>query len=96
MEDNLTVRWFQEVWNQRRRETIGELLASDGRIYEGTDVIVGPEAFGRYFDRIGSASSDVQITIEDSFIAGDKHCARWSATLLHDGPGFGCPRRTRP
>ena len=38
-------RWFEEVWNQGRKETILELLAPDAVIQDGENASVGPEGF---------------------------------------------------
>ena len=43
----LAKRWFEEVWNEGRRETIRELLAPEAVIQEGNDASVGPEGFTR-------------------------------------------------
>src|SRR5690606_14625811 len=40
-------RWFEEVWNQRKRETIYELLAPDSVAHSASSSrdLVGPEAW---------------------------------------------------
>jgi hypothetical protein len=41
-------RWFEEVWNQRRAETIDALLAPGAPVYgigHGAEVIHGRKAF---------------------------------------------------
>ncbi len=42
----LVARWFEEVWNEGRRETIGELLAADGVIHDCGKDFRGPGGFG--------------------------------------------------
>ena len=38
----LGLRWFEEVWNKKRREAIGEMFAPDGVLHEGGRDTVGP------------------------------------------------------
>ena len=38
-------RWFEEAWNEGRRETIRELLGSNAVIQEGSEAVAGPEGF---------------------------------------------------
>ena len=46
---NIAIRWFNEVWNQGRTESIYELLAPDARGHlEGELDIVGPELFAAF------------------------------------------------
>ncbi len=35
----LVIRWFEEVWNQGNRDTIAQLFAPDGVIYDGDKII---------------------------------------------------------
>ena len=60
-------RWFDEVWNQGRVETIHELLADDFTGY-GQDapgvVIHGPEGFVALYNRLRSALLDFRFTVE--------------------------------
>lgn len=85
----LAVRWFEEVWNQGRREAIAELASPDVVLHEaGTDT-VGPEGFYPYYDRLRATLADLHMTIEDTVAEGDKVCVRWSCTATHTGDGFG-------
>ncbi len=89
-------RWFEEVWNQRREETIMELLAPDcighGTRDNGGD-IHGPREFLPFYERICSAFPDMKVTVEDGFGEGEKAVVRWSATMHHRGDHLG-PRAT--
>ena len=38
----LVIRWFEEVWNKGNRDTIAQLFAPDGVIYDGDKIIRGP------------------------------------------------------
>jgi predicted ester cyclase len=88
-ERDLGRRWFEEVWNQGRREAIAELLAPHGVLHEGDTDTVGPDGFYPFFERIRGTLSDIHVTISDTLAAGDKVCVRWSCTGKHTGDGLG-------
>jgi steroid delta-isomerase-like uncharacterized protein len=84
----LMQRWFDEVWNQRRRETISELFA-EGAIAHWVDEtgrdLTGPQEFLPYYDRLCAAFPDLRMTVDECFEAGDKVIVRWSARMRHTG-----------
>ena len=91
--DNPSRRIFEEVWNRRNPAIIDELMAPD---YLHHDVL-SPEAFGldgykQFADRYLSAFPDLQMTIHDEVVAGDRIVTRWTATGTHNGDLPGLPR----
>jgi predicted ester cyclase len=82
-------RWFEEVWNQGRREVIREMLAPDALIQEGAEAVKGPEGFYPFFDRMQAAFSDIHVVIHDAIAEADKVCVRWSCTMKHTGRALG-------
>lgn len=91
--DNPSRRIFEEVWNRKNPAIIDELMAPD---YVHHDVL-SPEAFGldgykQFADRYLSAFPDLQMTIDDEVVAGDRIVTRWTATGTHDGDLPGLPR----
>jgi steroid delta-isomerase-like uncharacterized protein len=87
----LAKRWFDEVWNHGRKETIREILAPEAVIQEAGDATVGPDGFYPFFDRMHAAFSDIHVTIQDAISEEDKVCVRWSAQMRHTGSGMGIP-----
>jgi predicted ester cyclase len=93
-DDNVALgkRWFEEVWNQKKIESVPELLAADSVMHgiseTGGDVY-GPVEFLAMHARLLSAFPDMQFAIDDCFGAGDKIVVRWTATMRHTGPGLG-------
>jgi predicted SnoaL-like aldol condensation-catalyzing enzyme len=79
----LMVRWFEEVWNQGRRETIHELFAEQGVLHDGATVYRGPDEFCRFFDALQSQFSDFHTTPVISLAEGDLACLHWSISLRH-------------
>jgi len=88
-ERDLGRRWFEEVWNQGRREAIAEMLTPESIVHEGGIDTVGIEGFYPYFDRFQSAFSGIRVNVEDSIAQDDKICVRWSLTGKHSGAGLG-------
>ncbi|MGA9511503.1 MAG: ester cyclase [Candidatus Sulfotelmatobacter sp.] len=99
--DNISLmkRWYREVWQERKNDTIYELLAPNA-VLTGTNgpkkQIRGPEQFAAFAEQIRSAFSDTQIVVEDAFGIDDKVVARWSATMIHSGNGLGVPATGKP
>lgn len=89
------VRWFEEVWNKGRRQTIDELLSPDCVIHDGNTSLKGPEEFKKYFDLMRSAFSEIQVTPEEAVSEGTLVCLRWSVKMRHTGDGLGMPATGR-
>ena len=85
-------RWFQEVWNEGKIDTVHELLSPDAvaRGQRGGNAeIHGPKEFEKFVREIRGAFPDIQIKVEDIFGAGDKVVLRWSGVMTHTGEGIG-------
>lgn len=87
----LVERWFEEVWNQGRKESICELLAAEAVIHEGQRETIGPEGFYPFFERMQATFSAIKVTVHDAIAEADKVCVRWSVTMRHTGEGMGPP-----
>jgi len=94
--ENVTLikRWFQEVWNEGREETVLELLAPKvvgvGQVEDGS-TINNPQEFLVFMRRLRGAFSNFYVTIEDAFATGDKVAARWISGGTHTGDDLGVP-----
>jgi steroid delta-isomerase-like uncharacterized protein len=89
----LVHRWFDEVWNQGREDTIDELF-THGVAYglgESDVTVRGPSDFKVFFHTMRSTFPDLRINIEDSVAEGDKCAVRVVLEGTHSGPGFGVP-----
>lgn len=88
-----TLRWFEEVWNQKRAETIDELMAAEIEGYGLTNdpavVMRRPDDFKPYYHSFVSAIPDIRVEVEDTIAEGDKVAARCRVTGTHSGPGLG-------
>jgi steroid delta-isomerase-like uncharacterized protein len=96
VEENVALmrRWFKEVWNEGKTQTIYELLSPDaigiGQLEDGSQ-IRGAAEFLPLVERIRGAFPDINMTVEDAFGAEDKVVLRWSATMTHRGDHLGMP-----
>lgn len=75
---HLAHRWFEEVWNQGRREVIAELFAPECVLHDGSVQIRGPREFEAFYDALQSRFSDVRITPGVSACEGDLVSLLWT------------------
>jgi predicted ester cyclase len=100
VEENIALmrRWFKEVWNEGRVQTIYDLLDEHisgwGQDVPGVE-IRKPADFVALYNRIHGAFPDMKITVEDAFGAEDKIVLRWSATMTHTGDHLGIAATSR-
>jgi steroid delta-isomerase-like uncharacterized protein len=94
----LMQRWFREVWNEGRVQTIYDLLSENcigvGQDQPGVE-IHGPADFVALFNRLHGAFPDIKITVDDVIGADDKVVVRWSAAMTHTGDHLGIPATNR-
>jgi len=83
----LTIRWFEEVWNQGNRDVIAQLFAPDGVIYDGAAIIRGPAEFERFYDRLRDQFSDIKISPVLVLAEGDLACIHWFSEVKHAATG---------
>jgi steroid delta-isomerase-like uncharacterized protein len=96
VEENVKLmrRWFKEVWNEGKTQTIHDLFAPDGvgiGEHEDGRPLRGPSEFVPFVERIRGAFPDINVVVEDAFGADDKVVLRWSATMTHRGDHLGMP-----
>lgn len=85
-------RWFDEVWNRGREETIDELFAPHGIGYGLGDTDVptrGPAEFKLFANNLRGAIADIHMTIEDIMAEGDKVTVRITVEGTHTGSQLG-------
>jgi steroid delta-isomerase-like uncharacterized protein len=88
----LVRRWFEEVWNRGREETIDELFAAHAIGYGLGDTDVpthGPAEFKIFANNLRGAIPDIHMTIEDIMAEGDKVTVRIAVTGTHKGDQLG-------
>jgi predicted ester cyclase len=97
--DNITLarRWFEEVWNERREETIEELLTDESVCHTDDGPMRGPSEFReRQYMPFLAAFSDLRVNVDGIVAEGDQVVVRWSASGVHSGEGLGCKATQEP
>ncbi len=92
----LAKRWFDEVWNRRRVETVDELMHPHavGHL-EGLETR-GPEGFKAACKALLSAFPDLRIAVDDVIAESGHVVVRWTVSGTHAGDGLGMPGTGRP
>src|SRR5262249_6369864 len=83
----LVRRWFDEVWNQSRRETIFDLFDQECVLHEGHTPIRGPQEFAAFHDRIRDQFDYIRIEPGVAVAEGDLVSIRWNLSAVHKGTG---------
>ena len=87
----LVRRWFEELWNQGREETIDDMLAADAIVHglPGGGSAHGPEGFKPIFHQFKGAFPDMRIDIDKVVREGDSVACHCTVTGTHTGPTLG-------
>ena len=91
----LMIRWFEEVWNQRRTAAIDELMAEDIVIHGHVPEMRGREGFKELHSTFCAALPDMRITPELVFGDGDLVVALNKVEGTQTGELLGIPPRNR-
>jgi predicted SnoaL-like aldol condensation-catalyzing enzyme len=83
----LVVRWFEEVWNQARREAIAELFAENAVLRSGAVQYRGPAEFEKFYDALRERFSDFSIHPVVTLAEGDLAAIHWSADSVETSTG---------
>jgi predicted ester cyclase len=90
--ESLLRRWFEEVWNGRRLELAGEILAPGAILHEASvsgETLVGAEAFQAHARTLLEAIPDLRFEVEQVVAEGDAAAGRIVVTGHVTGPGLG-------
>lgn len=81
-------RIIEEGFSQGNVDVVDEVSSPEWVSHDPADEadIVGAEAHKQRMLGYRTAMSDLQVTVEDCFGAGDKVCIRWRARGTNDGP----------
>jgi predicted ester cyclase len=89
--DTLLHRWFDEVWNQGREDTIDEMMATDcsghGLIDENGNKVSNKAEFKRYWRKLRSEFPDIRVEIHDALTDGDRIATRCVVKATHAASG---------
>ncbi|HEX3355854.1 MAG TPA: ester cyclase [Tepidisphaeraceae bacterium] len=91
-----TIRWFEEVWNQRRDQTITELLTPNSLPHGLGDLLPGPDGFRPFHRKMLAAFPDLKVEIHQTIGEADLTAIRFSMRATHTGDTLGFPATNRP
>ncbi|HEX8195931.1 MAG TPA: ester cyclase [Pyrinomonadaceae bacterium] len=93
-------RWFEEVWNKGREEAIFEMFAEDGIAHGLTDEngneLCGAKHFAAFHKNFRAAIPDINITVEETVIEGEKLAGLCKVTGTHKGNEIGFAPTNKP
>jgi predicted ester cyclase len=90
----VAIRWFEEVWSQRKIELIPELALPNaiGHDMEGPGVdTVGLDAFSEFQKRMCGAIPDLKSAVVDTIAEGDRVVVHVRISGTHSGGDLGIP-----
>jgi steroid delta-isomerase-like uncharacterized protein len=91
-EVKIVQRWFQEVWNERRGESIGALLRPDAVCHAATGDIAGADAWkAQFWEPFMAAFSDIKIVLDRVLSQDQEAAVRWTVSMRHTAPFLGIP-----
>ena len=95
--DTVVRRWFKEVWDEGREDSIDSLMAPYGVAYGlPGGPIHGPTAFKPLFRMFRDALGDLSIEVVRTVCDADVVAAHCHVTGRHSGGGFGAGPTDQP
>ena len=86
-------RWFEEVWNKGRADSIPEMFAEDGIAHGLSDDVdaplKGPGGFLPFHSQFREAFPNIEVVVEDQIAEGDRVATRCSVRGKHQGDSLG-------
>lgn len=91
----LAIRWFEEVWNERRDETVHEIMHPESVGHMEGGEAHGPSDFLAARASLLDAFPDLRVSVDDTAADGEHVVVRWSARATHSGSGLGVAATSR-
>jgi predicted SnoaL-like aldol condensation-catalyzing enzyme len=79
----IVARWFDEVWNLGRRETIHELFGASCVLHDGKATYRGPDEFCNFYDLLQREFSKFSIKPIIDLAEGDLVCTHFLVECTH-------------
>lgn len=87
----LVRRWWQEVWNEGRLESIDELTTPDVVLHADGAEMHGHAELRKRTGAIRAAFSDIEVHLDQVTVSGDWIISRWRVAMTHTGSWMGMP-----
>ena len=93
--DTMIREWFEQLWNQKREDTIDRLLAPQGLVHglptPDNQPLRGPDQFKALYRQFRQAFPDLTIVVERTVREGDLAALHCRVKGKHAGEGLGVP-----
>ena len=93
--DSMIREWFEQLWNQKREDTIDRLLAPHGLVHglptPDKQPLRGPDQFKALYRQFRQAFPDLKMTVVQTVREGDVAALHCRVTGKHAGDGLGIP-----
>lgn len=92
--ENIAVvrRWFDDVWNHRREQTIDDVMTAESFCVADGRTLTGPDEFKeQMYAPMLAAFPDLHVDIDDVLAHGEQVVVHWRAAGTHSGDGVGIP-----
>jgi predicted ester cyclase len=85
------MRWFEEVWNQGRLESIDELATPDLKSYgfPQPESVLTREQLRDYIAEFRESFTQIHVHVDETIVEADRAAVRWTGTMKHTGSGLG-------
>jgi steroid delta-isomerase-like uncharacterized protein len=93
--DTMIREWFEQLWNQKREDTIYKLMAPNCMVHglpsPDNRPLCGPDQFRMVYRQFRQAFPDLHVTVEQTVREGDLAALHCRVTGKHEGEGLGVP-----
>lgn len=88
---DIASRWFEEVWNQGRLESIDELATPDAKSYgfPQPESVLTRDEFREYVMEFRRSFTHIHLSVDETVAEGERVAVRWTGTMQHTGSGLG-------
>ena len=97
--DTMIRDWFEQLWNQKREDTIDRLLTADSLVHglptPDNQPLRGPDQFRALYRQFRQAFPDLRITVERTVREGNIAALHCRVKGKHEGDGLGVPASGR-
>jgi len=89
IKNTLSYKWFQNVWNEGRRDMIDEMMNREGTFNDlvGDDHPQGLEGFKTFYDNFRKSFTNINVKVEDVLQQDDMEATRCVVTLTNVDTG---------
>ena len=98
--DAVVRRWFKEVWDEGKEETIDQLMSPGGSVYglgaPDAPPLVGAAGFKPIFHMFREALGDLSVEVERTLVDGEWCTAFCRVKGRHVGSALGGPPTNKP